>query len=337
MQAVEHRLGGQVRSRTDGFSRFQGPTPCEHCQTPEERLFGLAERAPTPAAAWARALTYSGLFEYLYGDAQLGRRRLEQAVAAARRTDEPSLLSLSLRHVAACCAEQSVVVPLLEEAIASAGAAGDDRELAFGLSFLAGAYDWQGEVDKADAVTARTLAVGRDCGDAAVLAEVLLRVAERQMAAGRPEMAAAALHEALAVSQTVGLSNHVVYITAQLAWLALAKHDLPEARARVTASLELARLSGSGADRVRPLRVAAKLAVALGRELEGARLSAAVDAWVRRHDLHQGTLWTYQRLRLAGEPDALGRPSRESDVLGDEAEPMSLPDALEAALAACRE
>ena len=40
---------------------------------------------------------------------------------------------------------------------------------------------------------------------------------------------------------------------------------------------------------------------------------------------------------LAGEPDALGRPSRESDVLGDEAEPMSLPDALEAALAACRE
>ena len=60
----------------------------------------LAQRALTPTAAWARALTWSGQFEYVYGDPQLGRHRLEQAVAAARGINEPSLLCMSLRHLA---------------------------------------------------------------------------------------------------------------------------------------------------------------------------------------------------------------------------------------------
>jgi hypothetical protein len=167
---------------------------------------------------------------------------------------------------------------------------------------------------------------------------VLLRVAERQVAAGRLDAAGAALHEALAASQTLGATNHLINVTAQLAWVALAQHDLAEARARVTASLDLARQSGNGVDSLRPLRVAAQLAVALGRHREGARLSAAVAAWARSHDLHQdSSLWTHQRLSPAGVPDALGRPSRDSEVVGIEAEPMSLQDALEAALAACHD
>jgi non-specific serine/threonine protein kinase len=170
----------------------------------------LAQRAPTPAAAWARALTWSGLFEYLYGDAQLGRQRLELAVAAARGTNEPSLLSLALRHLALYCAEQSVAVALLREAVAIASAAGDQRALAIGLAFLAAAYDWQGEVADADALTTPALAAGRASGDAVALSEVLLRVANRQVAAGRLDAAAAALDEALAASQTLGVSNHLV-------------------------------------------------------------------------------------------------------------------------------
>jgi predicted ATPase/DNA-binding XRE family transcriptional regulator len=307
----------------------------------------LAQHAPTPAAAWARALTWSGQFEYLYGDPELGRQRLEQAVAVARGIDEPSLLSMTVRHLALYCAEQPDAVALLEEAVAIAGAAGDQRELAFGLSYLAGAYDWQGEVAKADAVSARALAAGRACGDATALAEVLLRAADRQVAAGRLDTAAAVLHEALAASQTLGV-YYLVSITAQLAWLALAQRDLAEARARVTASLELARLSGIGADSLLLLRVAAQLAVALGRDREGARLSAAVAAWEQRYELPQDstlwthTLWTRQRLSLAREPDALGRApphdaAQESEAFPVEAEPLSLPDALDAALAACQE
>jgi hypothetical protein len=68
-----------------------------------------------------------------------------------------------------------------------------------------------------------------------------------------------------------------------------------------------------------------------------------VAAWERRHDLHQdSTLFTHQRLSLAGVPDALGRApphgaARESEAFAVEPEPLSLPDALDAALAACRE
>jgi len=310
----------------------------------------LAQCAPTPAVAWARALTWSGQFEYLYGDRQLGRDRLEQAVATARGSDDPSQLSLTLRHLALYCAEQPHAIALLEEAVGVAAGAGDQRELAFGLAFLAVAYDWQGDVADAevDAVTARALAAGRACGDAGALAEVLLRAADRQVAAGHLDTAAATLHEALAASQMLGVRNYLLYITAQLAWLALAQHDLPEARAQVTASLVLARLSGSGADSVRPLRVAAQLAVALGRQREAARLYSAVDAWAQRHELHQDstlwthTLWTRQHLSLAGEFDALGRApphgaAPESEAFPVEAEPLSLPDALDAALVACRE
>jgi tetratricopeptide (TPR) repeat protein len=274
---------------------------------------------------------------------RLSGNRLERGGAAPRGTHEPALLSLTLRHLALYCAEQAVAVALLKEAVAIAGGAGDQRELAFNLAFLAAAYDWQGEVAEADALTARALAAGRACGDAAALAEVLLRVANRQVAAGRLDTAAAALHEALAVSQTLGVRNYLVNVTAQLGWLALAQHNLPEARSQVTASLELARLSGSGADSLRPLRVAAQLAVALGRHREGARLSAAVADWARRHDLHQdSTLWTHQRLSPASEPDALDRArahraARESEALRVEAEPLSLPDALDAALAVCQQ
>jgi non-specific serine/threonine protein kinase len=204
----------------------------------------LARHVRTPAAAWARALAWSGQFEQRYGDPELGRQRLEQAVAAARGTDEPSLLSLTLRHLALYCAEPAVAVELLKEAVGIADTAGDQRELALSLSFLAAAHEWQGEVADADAASARGLAAGRACGEAGALADVLVRAAHRQIAAGHLDAAAAALHEALAASQTLGVRNYLVYVTAQLAELALAQHDLPEARAQVTASLELARLSG---------------------------------------------------------------------------------------------
>src|SRR5262249_22756814 len=77
----------------------------------------LAQRSRTPAAAWARALAWSGQFEYLYGDPELGRQRLQRAVAAARDTDEPSLLSMALRHLALYCAELPDAVGLLKEAV----------------------------------------------------------------------------------------------------------------------------------------------------------------------------------------------------------------------------
>jgi hypothetical protein len=172
---------------------------------------------------------------------------------------------------------------------------------------------------------------------------VLGRVANRQVAAGRLDAAAATLHEAVSVSQTLGVSNELVIVTAQLASVALAQHDLPEARTQVAASLELARLSGISADSLLPLRVASQLAIALGRHREAARLSAAVAAWGQRNDLqHDSTLWTHQRLSLAGVPDALGparahRAHRESEASFVEAEPLSLPEALDAALAACCE
>jgi non-specific serine/threonine protein kinase len=302
----------------------------------------LAHAGPAPTAARARSLTWSGQFEYLYGDPQVGRSRLEQAVAVARSTEDRSLLSLALRHLALYCAEQPVAVSLLQEAVSIAGAAGDQRELAFGLAFLASAREWQGCVAEADALLAQAVAASRACGDAAPLTEVLLRVADRELTARRFDAAVAALQEALQVSQTIGFRNYFVNITAQLAWLALERHDLTEARTRVTASLEAARVSGTGGDSVRPLRVAAKLAVALGRYREGARLHAAVAAWRQRHDMRQdSTLWTHHRFSPAGDPEALSLvranlDDQDFEAIWAEGEALSLPEALNEALAACQ-
>jgi hypothetical protein len=69
----------------------------------------------------------------VFGDTQLGRQRLERTVAAARGTNEPSLLSMTLRHLAPYCSAQPIAVALLKEAVAIADAARQRATAIYGL------------------------------------------------------------------------------------------------------------------------------------------------------------------------------------------------------------
>jgi hypothetical protein len=88
--------------------------------------------------------------------------------------------------------------------------------------------------------------------------------------------------------------------------------------------------------------VAAKLAVALGRYREGARLYAVVAAWQRRHAMRQdSTLWTHHRFSPAGDPEALSLvranlDGKDFEAIWAEADALSLPEALDVGLAACQ-
>jgi non-specific serine/threonine protein kinase len=265
------------------------------------------ERGPTNPSAWrARALTWSGQLESLHGDAVAGRSRLEEAVTIARQVENASLLSMTLRHLALYSADQPSAVALLEEAVAVATAAHDQRELAFALAYLATAREWEGDQDTAHELSARAVAAGRAAGDPAALAEALLRIGSQKLLARDFDAAVAIMQEALQLSREIDYRIYITIIHWQLAWVALERNDLAAARDHLLASLGMARDSANGADGLRPLKLAGRFAIACGRYRQGVRWLGCVEAWQVQHDLRpERTLWT-RRWRLPGDEEALG-------------------------------
>src|SRR5262249_12586019 len=150
---------------------------------------------------------------------------------------------------------------LLEEAARAALIAGDQRELAMALSYLARARESQGDLAEAYELAAQAVAAARAAGDAIALTDGLLRLGNLSIGRQEYEPADRALHEALELSERLGYSSYIPTVTRQLAYLALAQGDLPLAHTRIRSSLETARQASNGADGLRPLQLAAHLAV----------------------------------------------------------------------------
>jgi tetratricopeptide (TPR) repeat protein len=198
--------------------------------------------------------------------------------------------------------------------VACARAAGDQRELSFALSCLAQARDWQGHADAAYELCTQAVAAGRAAGDAAALAEALFQLGGQLVARAEYAAALAALQEALHLGRAIGYHQHVNDVHWRLAWLALAQGDLAVARERVRASIETARASGNSTMGLRPLQLAARLAIVQGQYGLGVRLFATVAGWqVEHHVVPDSTLWL--RWGLPGDDAALAS-ARAS--LGDE-------------------
>jgi tetratricopeptide (TPR) repeat protein len=259
-------------------------------------------------------------------------------VAAARRVGDGALLCLTLRHLALYTAERAAAPALLEEAAALARAAGDRRELALALGYLGTVREQQGDRAAAAGLYAAAIGAGRASGDGVALADALLRHGGLELLRGRFEAAQAALDEALALSRALDYRNYVTLINRQLAQLALARGDPGGAGARVRSSLEMARASSNGADGLRPLQLAARLAVTSGDHGRAVRLLAAVAGWLDRHAVQPGsTLWA--RWALPGDDDTLAAARASLDEQAFAAAwaaglRLSLDEALDAALAA---
>lgn len=269
-------------------------------------LTDALEHGPTRPSAWrARALTWSGQLEFLHGDASAGRTRLEQAVAIAREIGDARLLSMTLRHVALYCADQDTAVALLEEAIAVARAVNNQRELALALAYMATAREWQGDLVSGHALAESAVAAGRAAGDPAALAEALLRSGREKLLARDWDAALEVMQEALKLSRRIDYRNYIGIISRQLAWAALEQGDLRSACGHLLSTLELARESPNGAEGLRPLKLAARLMMALGHRTEAVRLLGAVEAWQLRHELRPETALWIRRWTLPGDEEGL--------------------------------
>jgi hypothetical protein len=107
---------------------------------------------------------------------------------------------------------------------------------------------------------------------------------------------------------------------------------------RVRSSLEMARASSNGADGLRPLQLAARLAITSGRHHHAVRILAAVAGWLDRHAVPPvTTLWA--RWALPGDDEAVAvvRAALGESAFATawaEGFSLSLDDALDEALAA---
>lgn len=280
-----------------------------------EWLTQALQRGPeTPSAARAQALTFSGQFECLHGDVQLGRQRVAEAVAVAREVDDGSLLSMTLRHQALYAGDHATAPDLLEEAARVAQAVGDARECALALGYLGAVYEQRGHVARAQGLYTEALTCARRSGDATALADALDRLGTLSASQSRYAEAAEMLSEGLAHAETIGFGMYTSLAHRKLGQVALARGNLAEARAHVHASLELARVLGRNALGLWPLQVAALLAGRLGQHERAVRLIAAATVWKAQHELRDDrTLWTY----VLPEHDADATLSRARSALGD--------------------
>jgi hypothetical protein len=129
-----------------------------------------------------------------------------------------------------------------------ANLAGDQRELALALSYLARIAEGQGNLAEARDLARRGIAAARAAGDALPLTDSLLQLGHVSIRRRDYATAAPALHEALDVSERIGHSGYITSLNRELAYLALEQRDLPLARARIPPSLETARASSNGAN-----------------------------------------------------------------------------------------
>ncbi len=263
------------------------------------------DAGPTaPSAARARALTWCGQLDFLHGEAEPGSARLAEAVAVARSVGDPSLLCLTLRHLALYTADQVAAPDLLAEAIALARQTGNLRELAFALGYLGTLRQQQQDLGAAERLFEEALTAARRSGDAGAIADALLCLGSLDLARGSSTSAQRRLDEALALSQALGYRNYTTTIYRLLAQIALEQGDLDRAQEQLRTSLELALASSNGADGLRPLQVAARLAVNRERYATSVRLFAVLVSWQTRHGARSGGTW-WARWTVRTDDDSL--------------------------------
>src|SRR5262249_61442557 len=104
---------------------------------------------------------------------------------------------------------------------------------ALALSYLGTICEYQGGITRAESLYNEGVAAARRAGDLAAISDGLLRLGRLALSCGDYQGAAAAMAEALSLSQTIGYQAYVALAQRQLARVDLARWDLAEAHANV--------------------------------------------------------------------------------------------------------
>jgi predicted ATPase len=275
----------------------------------------LVRASDMASPARAAILSWLGQSEYLGGQTQSARARLEESVSVARTCGDRQLLALTLRHLALYVGDPGSEPALLEEAAAAAREADDGHERALALSYLGAIREYEGDIVTAQRLYEEAIGAARASQAPAATADVLLRLGGLALERGDHAGAAAAMEEALALCRSIGYHAFVALASRQLARVALVRGDLSEARSRVAASLDIARQAEPGTESLGPLRTAATVALGVGNPTLTVRLLAAESAWRTQHPLGtDSSLWARWVLSGQGVDEDL---CRARAVIGD--------------------
>jgi non-specific serine/threonine protein kinase len=198
-----------------------------------------------------RLATALGAFWLMHGHGREARSWLQELLALGNgAADDPRLRSARARALtaaavfAALWGEPGVAGRLVEEAVTTLRALGEERGLPEALAGLGGWYVHQGRLAEARGVLLEARALARRTGDAAAAALVSHFLGGAAFSVGDLAGARAAVEEALALQRAAGDPDGTAIELEWLGNVALAAGDPEAARARHGESLALYREAG---------------------------------------------------------------------------------------------
>jgi non-specific serine/threonine protein kinase len=189
----------------------------------------VLERGGGDPASRARSTYEHGYLVFWAGRDELAARRATEAIALAREIGQPTITALALGVLARIALRTDVdeAKRLLVEALAVTEGTSDTEGRSSAMHVLGVAHQMSGDLEAASVVMGERLALGRQQGDAHVVAveSANLSMVERQR--GDLDRAAALARDALLTFRRLGDALAVAWSANSAAAVAAARGDLP--------------------------------------------------------------------------------------------------------------
>lgn len=243
------------------------------------RWLALAlERGPVVASEpRAKVLDWAGYFAAEQGDDAAGF--FEESRRCARDAGALAIEALATSHLAVLIPadRRDEMVPLGEESVVLARAAGNPWILAVALNNLAEAFREIGDVPRALAAHEEAYAIRLEMGDMSRVALSLANLSEMAFTAGDLARARSLSTEALGHAEAIGDRRQVSFALTNLGWIELAEERAQESIPRFLQALQLSRDLGMSQTSVMVLHGIAGALAARGEVAHGAWLEAAAQ------------------------------------------------------------
>jgi predicted ATPase/DNA-binding SARP family transcriptional activator len=240
----------------------------------------LGAETPVSTARRASALYWDGQLALSQGRFTYARARLEAAVQAAREARDPAVETASLSALGRCAVlvADPEAARVCEEAVAAARRIDDPLLMADALLTQAGACERAEEWDRAGPMAGEALALYREAGDPYGVASALAEQSWYDLVHGRLDTSERRLDEALELRRRHGDDRRLVEPLIDHAWLMLARGRDEEAAHGFLDCLRLARQVDDQFNVAEALAGLSTQAAAGGRWEEAALLAGASDA-----------------------------------------------------------
>jgi predicted ATPase len=219
-------------------------------------------------------------FWHRHGHAAEGRRWLQRAIELVNDDTGATLAAVAhgLGMLLTQQAEFAAAVPLFERSLAIYRDAGEREQEAKELNSLGITHCYLGDLSIARSLLEESAALARDTGNERRLAAAQANLGLTETLAGDFDRATEVLQEAVALDEKHGDQLGLVYDRHALTLISLRAGRTPEARDRLSATLEFVARSGDSDILATTLELAACTAAGLGEPLRAARLAGAAAA-----------------------------------------------------------